>query len=65
MTYQRDKRFYPYFSPRDGRYKNHVVVYTLWFNDNGTLIDVRNEYHFSVEKESEVWEYYSSKVNGG
>lgn len=55
-----EKRLYPYFSHRDGKYKVQTVTYILWF-ENEQLIDVRNEYGFSIEKDSECFEYFLLK----
>lgn len=61
MTYKYEKRFYPYFSPRDGRYKVQIVTYTLWF-DGEELVDIRNEVHNSVERGSECWEFFANQA---
>lgn len=60
MTYKHEKRFYPYFSPRDGRYKVQTVTYTLWY-DGDNLVDIRNEAHYSIERQSECWEFFEGR----
>lgn len=36
------------------------VNYSLWYGGDGKLCDIRNEYYHSVDKNSEVWEFYNS-----
>lgn len=38
--------------------------YTLYFKDGDkTISDIRNQFGFSVEKESECWEYFTKKYS--
>lgn len=52
-------REYPFIDNRTGKEKNMRVTYRLIYNDNNNLVDVLNEYGYSVEKNSEVWEEFS------
>jgi len=62
MELKREKRHYPYFSVRDGRYKVQTVTYDLWF-EGEVLMEIRNECHHKVEVSSEVWGYFLQKYH--
>lgn len=57
-----DVRTYKYEN-EIGVLEHHAVKYLITLR-NGTVENVFNEYHKSVEKNSEVFEYYSNKFNG-
>lgn len=60
--FKRESRLYPY-TDRFGRDGMWRVTYTIYFNDENDMIDVRNEYGHSVEKNSECWEFFNNKYN--
>lgn len=37
------------------------INYQLFINDKGELVDVKNEFGYSVEKSSECWEFFNEK----
>jgi hypothetical protein len=61
MTYKHEKRFYPYFSPKDGQYKVEVLSYTLWYDEADKLVEIRNESHHIVEKGSDCWDFFTQR----
>lgn len=61
MTFKRDVRYYAYLD-RDNNVEEYRVNYTLYFKDK-TLIDIRNEYHCSVQPGSDCWDYFNSKYS--
>jgi hypothetical protein len=40
------------------------VEYTLFFK-NGQIVDIRNEFHYSVEQGSDCWNYFQRKFQNG
>lgn len=61
MKFKKDNRFYT-FLDKDDNVQEYRVNYTLFFNDN-VLVDVRNEYHHSVEPKSECFDYFKLKYS--
>lgn len=57
MTYKHVKHT---FKNEEGHFpKTFDINYTLWFK-NGVLVEIRNEFHHCVEKNSEIWSFYNS-----
>ena len=57
MTYKHVK--YTYKNEEGQHPKTFDVTYTLWYK-NGVLVEIRNEFHYWVSKDSEIWEFYNS-----
>lgn len=62
MYSTKEKRYYKRYH-EGGRVETMIVEYTLFFNEDNYLIDVRNEYGYAVELKSECWEHFDSKYN--
>jgi hypothetical protein len=45
-----------------GSDKKFTVDYTIYLED-GSIVDIRNANGFSVEPNSECWDYFTAKVN--
>jgi hypothetical protein len=56
-----ESRYYKYYDDF-GKERHKKVTYGLWFKD-GVLTDVVNEFGFTVEKNSECWEFFNNKYN--
>lgn len=48
---------------KEGKEKPFDVTYTLFVN-NGVINDIRNEYGFSIEKNSECWDFITNSFVG-
>lgn len=57
-----DTREFPIYIVINGKEKRSTMTctYKLWFEDK-KLIDVRNEFGFSCEKNSDSWAFFSKK----
>lgn len=58
---KKESRYYKYIDEK-GKERFKKVTYTLYFSNN-SLVDVRNEYNHSVEKESECWSFFKNKYS--
>lgn len=58
---KKDSRIYPFFT-KDNELVERKVNYTILL-DNDIIQDIKNEYHSSIEKGSECWEYFEKKYS--
>lgn len=42
--------------------KSFTVKYKIFFN-NGVISDIKNEYGYSIEKNSDCWDYFVKKYD--
>lgn len=52
------------WTTKDENGKKLVYDYELYFKDN-KLFEIRNELGFTIEKNSEVFEYFENEVKNG
>ena len=52
-----------YASDRNGKDTSFNVVYTLYFDEQHKLIEVRNQFGHTIEQKGEVWEFFDGKYN--
>lgn len=56
-------REYSYIDENTGKNRIMKVNYTL-FVEKDSIVDIRNEYGFSIEKNSECWDYLHDVWSG-
>lgn len=54
-------RFYSYYNTNTQRMDKYRVDYTLYYS-GGILVEIRNELGFAIEKNSECWDHFKSKI---
>jgi hypothetical protein len=59
MKHQIEFRYHPVIN-EEGKLRMKKYEYILWFQDN-QLVDIRNEFHYSVDLKSECWEFFTKK----
>ena len=62
MTSKLEKKLYINVD-QEGNKSASLLEYTLWFNNDGFLVDVTNSDMVSVEKASDCWQYFDHKYN--
>lgn len=60
VTSKNVSRNFPTWTMVNGREKEGTMTcnYTLWFEE-GKLVEIRNEFNFTCERNSDTWEHFS------
>jgi len=60
MEFFKDSRVQ--FVAVDKRIEKAVLDYTV-FTQGGLMVDIRNQFHSSIQKNSDTWNYFIDKYN--